>query len=115
VLFRLAVAASAALTALSASFTGLTAVPLREAIAGGQAGALQTCAALLRETGWPNPRTVIASASLNPAAAAQPAQNPQAPATPALPEHCEVVCDYPRQARYTGSGSVEDAGNFVCR
>ena len=89
--FKLAVAAFAALTALSASFTGLAAMPQRGATAGGQALAPQTCAALLGETGLPNPRTVITSAVLNPAAAAQPPQNPQAPATPALPEHCELV------------------------
>ena len=31
------------------------------------------------------------------------------------PGRTRPLCAYPRQARYTGSGSVEDAGNFVCR
>ena len=25
------------------------------------------------------------------------------------------LCSYPREAVYTGSGSVNDAGNFVCK
>jgi feruloyl esterase len=89
--FRPAVAACAALTALLAGFTGLAAMQQRGATEGAPALSDQTCAALLRATGLPNPRTVITSAVRNPASAAQPAQNPQAPATPALPEHCEVV------------------------
>jgi pimeloyl-ACP methyl ester carboxylesterase len=31
------------------------------------------------------------------------------------PGRTRPLCAYPMQARYTGSGSVEDAGNFVCR
>jgi feruloyl esterase len=25
------------------------------------------------------------------------------------------LCLYPQEARYTGSGSIDDAANFVCR
>ena len=31
------------------------------------------------------------------------------------PGRTRPLCPYPSQARYTGSGSVEDAANFVCR
>jgi feruloyl esterase len=31
------------------------------------------------------------------------------------PGRTRPLCAYPQQARYTGSGSVEDAANFVCR
>ncbi|HEV3334006.1 MAG TPA: tannase/feruloyl esterase family alpha/beta hydrolase [Bryobacteraceae bacterium] len=31
------------------------------------------------------------------------------------PERTRPLCAYPKQARYKGSGSIEDAGNFVCR
>ena len=31
------------------------------------------------------------------------------------PGRTRPLCAYPRQARYKGSGSVEDAGNFVCQ
>jgi hypothetical protein len=35
------------------------------------------------------------------------------PATP-WPGRTRPLCPYPRQARYSGSGSVEEAGNFSC-
>jgi hypothetical protein len=31
------------------------------------------------------------------------------------PGRTRPLCSYPKQARYKGSGSIEDAGNFVCR
>ena len=31
------------------------------------------------------------------------------------PGRTRPLCSYPKQARYTGSGRIEDAGNFVCR
>jgi poly(3-hydroxybutyrate) depolymerase len=36
------------------------------------------------------------------------------PATP-WPGRTRPLCAYPAQARYTGSGSIEDAANFACR
>jgi feruloyl esterase len=105
----------------------------------GIAPSAQTCPALTRATGLPNPRTAITSAVVNPASAAQPPQNPQTPAAPALPEHCEILGKLNERTgvngqRYAinfrlrlptawngrsffqgGGGSVEDAGNFVCR
>ena len=36
------------------------------------------------------------------------------PLTP-WPGRTRPLCPYPRQARYVGSGSVEDAGNFLCK
>jgi hypothetical protein len=29
--------------------------------------------------------------------------------------YAEVVCPYPQVARYTGTGSIDEAENFVCR
>jgi feruloyl esterase len=31
------------------------------------------------------------------------------------PGRTRPLCAYPAQARYSGSGSIEDASNFVCR
>jgi feruloyl esterase len=31
------------------------------------------------------------------------------------PGRTRPLCAYPKQARYKGSGSIEDAGNFVCQ
>jgi feruloyl esterase len=38
-----------------------------------------------------------------------------APATSPWPGRTRPLCVYPAYARYTGSGSIEDAANFVCR
>lgn len=51
----------------------------------------QSCAALAGAKSLPNPTTVVVSAVLNPASAAQAGSNPAAPPAPALPEHCEVM------------------------
>jgi feruloyl esterase len=83
---RILILAISALVALAGGFAGLHAGQ-----GSGSAPSAQTCSALTRPSGMPNPRTVITAAVWNPAAAALPAQNPQGPGTPALPEHCEVV------------------------
>jgi feruloyl esterase len=31
------------------------------------------------------------------------------------PARTRPLCAYPKQARYKGSGSIEDAANFVCQ
>ncbi|HEX5430919.1 MAG TPA: tannase/feruloyl esterase family alpha/beta hydrolase, partial [Bryobacteraceae bacterium] len=36
------------------------------------------------------------------------------PASP-WPGRTRPLCPYPQQARYSGSGSIEDAKNFSCR
>ncbi len=37
-----------------------------------------------------------------------------APAGTPWPGRMRPLCAYPMQARYSGSGSIEDAANFVC-
>jgi Tannase and feruloyl esterase len=40
--------------------------------------------------------------------------NPEVPTTWAA-NRSRPLCSYPQVARYTGSGSLDDAANFVCR
>ena len=76
---RPAVAVCATLTALATGLTRLSAVQERGGITGGRSTPAQMCTALPRAAGLPNASTVITAAAINPAAAAQAAQNPQAP------------------------------------
>jgi pimeloyl-ACP methyl ester carboxylesterase len=45
----------------------------------------------------------------------QAPQRIMASGTAVFPERSRPLCPYPQYAHYTGSGSIEDAANFVCR
>ncbi len=44
-----------------------------------------------------------------------PAQIPAAHVTGGVVDRTRILCPYPQQATYTGSGSTDDAANFACR
>jgi hypothetical protein len=85
----------------AAQFTRLFAVPGMNHCAGGPAtDQFNAFAALVEwvEKGTP-PRRIVATAR----------------ATTPWPGRTRPLCPYPQQARYTGTGSIEEAANFVCK